>query len=88
MRPSADAIALRGRDAVAWKPIAPAGASAPHACVELHEHLVLGAKYALSANVGWLGNGSTSSTPVQTQRTFDGTRVDGRAGSPPRGIPV
>jgi hypothetical protein len=69
-------------------PIASQGASAPHASVETPKHLVAGAKSALSAKVGWLGNGSTFGAQVKTQAAFGSTRVDGRAGSPPRGTPV
>lgn len=37
---------------------------------------------------GYVGNGITFRTPVQAQPSVDALRVDGRAGSPPRGTPV
>jgi hypothetical protein len=77
----------------ARKPIASVDASALHGCVEQPKHSLSGEYHALSASgAGWLGNGnSTFGNQVQTQLTFDATRaarIDGRAGSPPRGTPV
>jgi hypothetical protein len=75
----------------ARKRTAPVGAPAyAHVvCAAQHTHQVSGEKYALQAiTAGSLGNGSTFGTQVQTQLSVDVTRVDGRAGSPPRGTPV
>jgi hypothetical protein len=50
---------------------------------------VVGARKPLgSADAGWLGNGSAFGTHVQTQVTTGSKRVDGHAGSPPRGTPA
>ena len=89
-RPWAVATTLRGLDAggAAWKPIAPAGASAlTHPCAEQQKHAVSGEHFALSATAaGSYGTGITFGN--QTQLSVDVKRVDGPAGSPPRGTPV
>ncbi|GAA3393136.1 hypothetical protein [Cryptosporangium minutisporangium] len=77
--------------AAARKRIAPTGAPAyAHVvCAAQHTFQVSGEKSALQAAMAeFLGNGSTFATQVQTQLSADATRVDGRAGSPPRGTPV
>jgi hypothetical protein len=78
--------------AAAGKPIAPTGASALHACVEQQMNAISEENYAFpTIGAGWLSNGSAFGTHVQTQLAVDGSqvaRIDGRAGSPPRGTPV
>ena len=75
----------------ARKRIAPTGAPAyAHVvCTAQHTIQVMEENSAsLAATAESLGNGITFGTQVQTQLSVDVTRVDGRAGSPPRGEPV
>lgn len=89
--PSAGSTATTTGLTAARKRIAPTGAPAyAHViCVAQHTIQVMGENSAsLAANAESLGNGTTFGTQVQTQLSVDATRVDGRAGSPPRGEPV
>jgi hypothetical protein len=95
-RPRAVLAAAGGLDTGwgAWKPTAPAGASArAHLCAEQQKHAVALERFAVSASAaassyGSNSNGITFGNQVQTQLNVDVTRVDGRAGSPPRGTPA
>ncbi|TQS42310.1 hypothetical protein [Cryptosporangium phraense] len=58
-------------------------------CAEVHVSQVSKDKSVLqAAKAGYVGNGITFGTPVQAQLSVDALRVDGRAGSPPRGKPA
>lgn len=92
VRPWEAATTLGGLKAggAAGKPIAPAGASAlAHPCAEQQKHAVPGEHIARRETAaGWHSNGIAFGNQLQTRLSADVTRVDGPAGSPPRGIPA
>ncbi|MFI5956560.1 hypothetical protein [Cryptosporangium sp. NPDC051539] len=57
-------------------------------CAQVHAIQVSEEKSVLQAANAEYGNGTTFGTPVQAQLSVDALRVDGRAGSPPRGTPA